>query len=266
MEKFKYTTVILGMALIYCISIQTLIEENNTFSPGLTKDNSQYGKKKSIKQQLLPMEQNQLNQLWRESYACDWQPNDGIGDIQKRCFRYYMTANSRVEAKWMQRHGYPSRGQLQLLDDKPKLKAIQKLSDQLNTQAMTLMVMAYRDSKNYPKAIALVQRLRHNAPLSQSFAHRLYADTLIESKPSNNDMAHVLAALSIAALLGDSEARIRVDKYFDEMPYLQDLAQNHANAYINKYLSKARVINDKRPEYRNQRGAGLDPLLLRIYY
>jgi len=203
-----------------------------------------------LAEQLLPISPDELARVWEEEYGCYvyGSENVSIDDalLSNECVYSLLTADSYDEAMWMQRQGYPSKGNLNKLKNAGFRESLEELAGQNYKPAIALLAIHDLESGNTESAVSRALTLTAYSDRNLTFPHRLHGEALIA-----NDMGDLGAIdLQVAALLGDTEAGYIATRYIGSNVVLTRSVINNAHLRMSRYfnLSYEEYPVDQRPD------------------
>lgn len=199
-------------------------------STPLVSDDAQY-----IVDALAPISKEVLADSWKLEFGC-FTKSKRIDSDTDSCDNMFLTARSFEEALWMQRQGYPSSSDLNLLEDSRNLIYLEELANKNKyTPAMALLAIQGLNDNKFEDASSMALKLTAYSSNTDTFPHRIRGEALL----AKNDMFFGLSALKVASLLGDIEAKYLFNRYIQQYPILAVQAADHANLYMGRVFNVA---------------------------
>lgn len=188
---------------------------------------------REVAEQLLPLDEATLKAVWEEEFGCyvlgfEAMPAEDL--FSDECAEPLLTAGSLAEARWMQRHGYPSRSQLALLKDPEARTRIYQLAEQNFPPALGLVAVDQFSIGEYEEAANVALDYRAYSDKSKSFPYRLRGEALV----ANNVKLLGIVQLKVADLLGDVEAGYLYNQYVGSSLSAQRASLDNAYLYMSR--------------------------------
>ncbi|WP_395377558.1 hypothetical protein [Marinicella sp. W31] len=202
---------------------------------------------------LEPLTFDALERQWSEQYGCYKYSADQVDKnilLEDECSDQLLNAKSFEEALWMQRQGYPTKTQLQLINDRAHLEALLELANNKVPIAAALVAIAAIRTEQTKSAVLWAAEYGALVSNDNSFQYRL----LGEAHMLANSDSLGLAELQMAALLGDSQSENLFYHYANDRPMLIADAINHAHLVMGRIFGVSMEHYPKDPRPKNWGG------------
>ena len=182
---------------------------------------------------LEPLTFDELESKWDEQYGCYKYGVDQVDKsllLEDECTDQLLNAKTFEEALWMQRQGYPTKSQLQLINDQANIEALLELANNKIPLAAALVTIAAIRTEQANPAVLWAAEYGALVSKENSFQYRLIG----EAHMIANSDSMGLAELQIAALLGDSQSSNLFLYYAKNRSMLIESAINHAHLVMGR--------------------------------